>query len=89
MRFGGGIQMPALTTDNGYYRMPKVTDVEFIEQTFRRRDEDGKITVIERWVRAQPGEFAPVLFFDRRTGESVPMKMASRRIVADNRDSRR
>ena len=45
---------------------------------------DDKVTLIECWVPAMPGEYAPFLFRLAGTGHYVAMKLASRRFVKND-----
>jgi hypothetical protein len=42
---------------------------------------DEKVTIIERFVPAEAGEYAPFLFRQAGTGHYVSMKLVSRRLV--------
>jgi hypothetical protein len=40
---------------------------------------NDKVTVVERWIPAAPGEYAPLLFGP--WGKKIPMKLESRHVV--------
>lgn len=52
-------------------------DVAFVEHHLHPSD---TVTIIERYIPAKPGEYAPVLFGTWATGYK-PMKLESRRII--------
>lgn len=52
-------------------------DVAFVEQHLHPND---KVTIIERYVPAEPGDYVPMLFGTWATGFK-PMKLVSRKIV--------
>ena len=60
---------------NKYQTTPSHHDVAFIEQT---KMLPGEVEVIERWVPAKKGEYAPMLFGP--WDDKVPMKLEGRYI---------
>lgn len=64
--------------------MSDPNDISWVEHHMHPRD---KVTIIERFVPADDGEYAPFMFRPAGQTEWVAMKLESRRIVPT--DSRR
>jgi hypothetical protein len=60
--------------------MNETHDISWVEHHTHPSD---RVTIIERWVPAEEGDYAPFLFRPVGRSEYIAMKLESRRVIDD------